>query len=81
MLIPGESSSAHSFLCCTEVVDCCVETHVCFHVHAAPKIGHDLLDTGLEVGPSIGIILAYYLIISRALLLCYELLARLSLGP
>ena len=48
-----KSTSTHSLLSCTEVVDCCIKTHVGLHIHTLLKFQHDLVHTDLEVVPTV----------------------------
>jgi hypothetical protein len=45
-------------LCCAKVVDSGVQTHVGLHVHATSQVGHDLVDAGFEVFPSVELVSA-----------------------
>jgi hypothetical protein len=48
-----ERGTSDSFLSGTEVVDSGVKSHVRLHVHAPAEVGHDLVNTGFEVLPSV----------------------------
>lgn len=48
-----ERRAGHGLLGGTEVVDGGVEAHVRLHVNTFAQVGHNLVDTGFEVLPSV----------------------------